>query len=55
LDCGRDDILVAYNRQLHLDLEKNGIPHIYEEYSGGHSWDYWAEHIGETLCFFSQV
>jgi putative tributyrin esterase len=54
LDCGRDDILIGFNRQLHLDLEKNGIPHIYEEFSGGHSWDYWAEHIGGTLLFFSQ-
>lgn len=53
-DCGIEDILIEYNQQLHLDLEKNGIPHIYKEFSGEHSWDYWAEHIAETLLFFNQ-
>lgn len=53
-DCGSEDILIEYNRQLHADLEEHGIPHIYKEFSGGHSWDYWAEHIAETLLFFNQ-
>ena len=53
-DCGSEDILIEYNRQLHADLKKHGIPHIYKEFSGEHSWDYWAEHIGETLLFFNQ-
>lgn len=54
-DCGHEDILIEYNRQLHSDLEKNGISHIYEEFSGGHSWDYWEEHIAETLMFFNTL
>jgi len=53
-DCGSEDILIEYNRQLHLDLEKHQIPHTYKEFPGGHSWDYWAAHIGETLLFFNQ-
>ncbi len=53
-DCGRDDILIAYNRQLHTDLEAHQIPHIYEEFEGEHSWDYWAEHIEKTLLFFNR-
>lgn len=53
-DCGSEDILIEHNRKLHFDLEKNQIPHIYQEFSGGHSWDYWAEHIAETLLFFNQ-
>ena len=53
-DCGSDDILIEYNRQLHKALIDNHIPHIYEEFSGEHSWDYWTEHIAETLLFFNQ-
>ncbi len=51
-DCGNEDILIEYNRKLHKDLIINDIPHIYKEFSGGHTWDYWAEHIAETLLFF---
>ena len=53
-DCGSEDILIEHNRKLHHDLEKHQIPHFYQEFSGGHSWDYWAEHISETLLFFNQ-
>jgi putative tributyrin esterase len=53
-DCGKEDILIEYNRQLHLALKQYNIPHIYEEYAGGHSWDYWTKHIAKTLLFFNQ-
>jgi putative tributyrin esterase len=53
-DCGRDDILINDNRQLHKDLIANDIPHIYEELSGEHSWDYWTKNIEQTLLFFNQ-
>ena len=53
-DCGSEDILIEYNRKLHNDLEKHQILHFYKEFSGGHSWDYWAEHIDETLLFFNR-
>lgn len=53
-DCGSEDILIEYNRKLHAELKKQGIPHVYQEFSGGHSWDYWTEHIAETLLFFNQ-
>ncbi len=53
-DCGEDDILIEYNRKLHNDLEIHKIPHLYEEFSGEHSWDYWTEHIAKTLVFFNQ-
>lgn len=51
-DCGSEDILIEYNRQLHQDLAKNGIKHHYQEFSGGHSWEYWSAHLTETLLFF---
>ena len=53
-DCGSEDILIEYNRQLHSELKKQSIPHVYLEFSGGHSWEYWTEHIAETLLFFNE-
>lgn len=53
-DCGTDDILIEHNRQLQNELKNNGIPHIYEEYKGGHTWEYWAEHLTDTLLFFNK-
>ena len=52
-DCGAGDDLIEENRQLHRDLEANGIPHQYFEFEGGHSWPYWREHVRDTLLFFS--
>lgn len=51
-DCGSEDILIEHNRTLHHDLQAAGIPHVYEEFSGGHSWDYWHDHLADTLRFF---
>jgi S-formylglutathione hydrolase FrmB len=53
-DCGTDDILIEHNRQLHNELEKYRIPHIYQEFSGGHTWEYWTEHLTDTLLFFNK-
>jgi putative tributyrin esterase len=52
-DCGKDDILLKYNRDLHQKMEKEGILHNYAEYSGGHEWSYWASHIIDSLKFFA--
>ena len=52
-DCGSDDLLINYNRDLHKKMEKEGIPHVYEEYPGGHGWPYWSEHIVTSLKFFA--
>jgi len=51
-DCGTEDILIEHNRTLHRNLEAAGIPHAYEEFPGGHSWDYWHTHLADTLRFF---
>lgn len=53
-DCGSEDLLIEYNRQLHSTLQQASIPHQYEEFPGGHSWSYWEEHLRETLLFFNQ-
>jgi putative tributyrin esterase len=52
-DCGTGDLLIKYNRDLHQKMEKEGIPHIYEEYHGGHDWPYWSDHIITSLEFFA--
>lgn len=52
-DCGTDDPLLAHNRELHSRLVAYGIPHVYEEFSGGHEWPYWEEHLADTLRFFA--
>ena len=51
-DCGSEDLLIEHNRTLHRDLEAAGITHVYEEFPGGHTWDYWHLHLADTLRFF---
>ena len=51
LDCGVDDFLLEGNRAFHAHLTKIGLPHVYEEYPGAHTWDYWDEHIQQSLAF----
>lgn len=53
-DCGTDDFLLDHNRQLHQDLEVAGISHEYSEFPGGHTWDYWHEHLADSLRFFAK-
>jgi putative tributyrin esterase len=52
-DCGLNDPLLKYNRELNKKLSKAGILHAYQEFSGGHDWNYWATHIADTLKFFA--
>ena len=54
-DCGESDLLIAYNRELHQSLLEQRIEHQYQEFSGGHSWAYWAEHLKDTLRFFGHI
>ncbi len=54
-DCGVDDNLIAGNRKLHTELLAHGIKHEYQEFSGGHEWEYWQSHVAETLRFCSEA
>lgn len=54
-DCGLDDPLLPANRKLHTQLEAQGIPHIYEEFPGGHEWPYWEKHLADTLRYFGKM
>ncbi|TMU57325.1 alpha/beta hydrolase [Flagellimonas algicola] len=51
-DCGLEDELIEYNRELHSAMNASGIEHIYEEFSGAHEWSYWQNHVKDTLLFF---
>lgn len=53
-DCGTDDPLIEPNRELHRQLDDAGVNHIYEEFSGGHEWSYWHEHLADSLRFFAK-
>ena len=51
-DCGVDDFLIDGNRLLHRQLTEAQIYHIFEEFPGDHTWEYWHEHLHDTLKFF---
>ncbi len=53
-DCGTNDPLINYNRDLHQKMGKEGIIHTYEEYTGGHEWPYWSKRIITSLKFFAE-
>lgn len=53
-DCGKKDLLIEENRILHTALTACKIDHVYEEFEGEHNWEYWQEHIKQTLIFFSK-
>lgn len=54
-DCGASDVLLPQNRALHAALDLEDIPHIYEEFPGGHDWPYWQEHLADSLRFFARL
>jgi enterochelin esterase-like enzyme len=54
-DCGREDQFIEPNRKLHHDLQAAGIPHVFSEFDGGHSWAYWEQHLRDTLAFFDRL
>lgn len=53
-DCGITDKFIERNRVLHRDLTEMRIPHLYEEFEGGHTWDYWRTHLRDSLRFFAR-
>lgn len=53
-DCGVEDQLIDYNRELHRKMVLEDIPHEYEEYPGAHEWPYWEKHVTKSLLFFGK-
>lgn len=54
-DCGKEDLLTEANRELHLELKQKNIQHVYEEFPGGHTWQYWQKHVAKSLKFFDAI
>jgi len=48
-DCGLEDGQLEANRELHRELAALGVPHAFHEHAGGHTWDYWDEHVKDAL------
>lgn len=51
IDCGTEDFLLEQNRHFHSYLDSQAVPHEYEEFPGGHTWDYWDKHVQEAIAF----
>lgn len=49
-DCGVDDDLLTYNRELDAHLTRIGLDHHYAEHPDAHTWDYWDDHVREALA-----
>ena len=54
-DCGIDDPLITGNRNFEYYLEQHGYQYQYQEFSGGHEFDYWAKHVKKSFLFFDQI
>jgi putative tributyrin esterase len=54
-DCGKADDLLEANRELHKRLSQMSVVHEYAEYEGGHNWEYWKEHLTDSLLFFEEI
>lgn len=54
-DCGTSDPLIDVNRHLHDTLVAASVDHGYDEFPGGHDWDYWHTHVSDTLRFLASV
>lgn len=53
IDCGEQDFFFEVNNNLHAELEKRGIKHLYLTSPGAHNGAYWAKSILPQLQFFS--
>jgi len=55
-DCGNKDATGATkdNAQLDERLKHLHITHLYHQYPGGHTWDYWRTHVPEHFAFHAK-
>lgn len=55
LDAGLNDHhAINASRRFHARLDSLGIPHVYREYPGGHSWGYWKVHLRDALLVITR-
>lgn len=56
IDVGKDDDVVLRDLQrLHNKLTEENINHDYNEYVGGHDWDFWKKYCPEQFDFLETI
>jgi S-formylglutathione hydrolase FrmB len=55
IDCGKQDHLIADNREFHRELMKLNVSHDYREFPGSHDWDYWEAHVQDAIRFHARA
>lgn len=45
--CGKDDFLLKQNQDFSALLKEKGIPHLYLETAGNHSWPVWRKYLAD--------
>ncbi|MBD2502058.1 alpha/beta hydrolase [Anabaena azotica] len=55
LDTGSSDRdEVKESKDFSQELARLNIYHVFREYSGGHTWQYWREHLADSLTFVGE-
>ncbi len=54
-DCGTEDELLDESRRLHAYMDEIGLAHTYNEHPGGHTWEYWDNHVQAALAQHARV
>jgi enterochelin esterase-like enzyme len=55
LDSGTTDTEeVAENKNFAKVLKEEKVYHLVQEFSGGHTWQYWREHLTDSLTFVGE-
>jgi len=47
IGCGKNDFVIQGVTELRQKMEKMGMPHIYHESEGGHTWTNWRDYLTE--------
>ncbi|MEI6512975.1 MAG: alpha/beta hydrolase-fold protein [bacterium] len=56
LSCGTDDGFIEDNRKMARVLGESHYPKfVYEEFPGGHSWDFWSTHLNNAICYLVKI
>ena len=53
VDVGVADAYFAHSRAFVESMQARAIPVTYREWPGGHTWDYWRAHVGESLAWIA--
>ncbi|MCL2362123.1 MAG: alpha/beta hydrolase-fold protein [Defluviitaleaceae bacterium] len=54
ITCGDKDFLLDDNRRFDAHLQSLNYSHIYKEWEGNHTWDFWEECLPMTFDFFGE-